>query len=83
MEKNQNKNNSKFYVDAMLGNIARKLRLMGYDTAYSSDIDDIDLIKKAKKENRIIISKDIQLISLAKKQSTDSIKINHDIPFRK
>ena len=62
----------------MLGNIARKLRLMGYDTAYSSDIDDNDLIKKAKIENRIIISKDIQLINLAKKQKTNSIKINHN-----
>lgn len=59
----------------MLGNLARKLRLMGYDTAYSSSIEDNDLIKKAKEENRIIISKDEQLIKSAYKQNISSIEI--------
>ena len=33
-----------FFVDAMLGNIAKKLRLLGYDSKYFSDIDDGQLI---------------------------------------
>jgi len=51
-----------FFVDAMLGNIARKLRLLGYDSQYFSDIDDEKLIDSAKNEKRIIISKDEKLI---------------------
>lgn len=56
-----------FFVDAMLGNIAKKLRLLGYDSKYFSDIDDEQLIGIAKKEDRIIISKDEYLIKKAKK----------------
>jgi len=39
-----------FFVDAMLGNIARKLILLGYDSQYFPDIDDEKLIDSAKKE---------------------------------
>ena len=56
----------RFFVDAMLGNIAKKLRLLGYDTNYSSDIDDNILIDSAKKDERIIISKDNELVNKAK-----------------
>ena len=64
-----------FFVDAMLGNIAKKLRLLGYDSEYFSDIDDIKLINVAKKENRIIISKDKELIKKAQKIGISSIYI--------
>jgi len=47
-----------FFVDAMLGNIAKKLRLFGYDAEYSSNTTDKDLILKVKEENRILITKD-------------------------
>ena len=56
-----------FFVDAMLGNIARKLRLLGYDSKYFSDIDDTKLINIAIKEKRIVISKDHELIQRAQK----------------
>ena len=56
-----------FFVDAMLGNIARKLRLLGYDTKYFSDINDEKLIKNAKEEDRIIISRDENLIKKSQK----------------
>ena len=56
-----------FLVDAMLGNIARKLQLLGFDSKYSSDLDDLKLIEQAKNEQRIIISKDHDLIARAKK----------------
>ena len=62
-----------FFVDAMLGNIARKLRLLGYDSQYFSDIDDEKLIESAIKEKRIIISKDVELINKAKKLGIRSI----------
>jgi uncharacterized protein with PIN domain len=64
-----------FFVDAMLGNIARKLRLLGYDSQYFSDIDDEKLIESAIKEKRTIISKDVELINKAKKLGIRSIHI--------
>ncbi len=51
-----NKKDPSFFVDAMLGNIAKKLRLMGFDSRYKPDIDDDDLINAAQKDQRIIIS---------------------------
>lgn len=64
-----------FFVDAMLGNIAKKLRLLGYDSRYISDIDDEKLIDIARKEKRIIISKDKELIKKTQKLGIRSIHI--------
>lgn len=50
-----------FYVDAMLGKIARKLRLFGFDTMYKADISDELLIKEALLQNRVLITKDKKL----------------------
>ena len=57
----------RFFVDAMLGNIAKKLRVLGYDSKYFSDIDDEQLINDARRENRTIISKDEELVKKAQK----------------
>ena len=67
-----------FLVDAMLGNIAKKLRLFGFDSEYFSDIDDSTLIEKAKNENRTIISRDRLLIDRAKKNEISSIYITKE-----
>ena len=67
-----------FFVDAMLGNIAKKLRLLGFDSEYFSDIDDSKLIEKAQNENRIIISRDRHLIDRAKKKEIPSIYITKE-----
>lgn len=48
-------------VDAMLGRLARWLRLMGYDTAYWRDGSDLALIRQARAENRLIVTRDHQL----------------------
>ena len=56
-----------FFVDAMLGNIAKKLRLLGFDSEYFSDIDDLKLLEKSKNQNRTIVSKDHNLIKRAEK----------------
>ena len=67
-----------FLVDGMLGNVAKKLRLLGYDAEYFSNIDDLKLVQKAKNEDRIIISKDRHLIASAKKFSLQSIHITKE-----
>jgi len=67
-----------FLVDGMLGNVAKKLLLLGYDTEYFSDMNDLKLIQKAKNEDRIIISKDRQLIANAKKSAIQTIQITKE-----
>lgn len=69
----QHKTFPKFFVDAMLGNIARKLRVLGYDTKYFSDINDEELIRNAREESRVIISRDENLITRSQKLGVESI----------
>jgi hypothetical protein len=73
-----NNKKSIFIVDAMLGKIAKKLRLLGYDSLYSSNIEDEELLRIAKEENRILITKDLLLSEKAKKQQIDTIQITKD-----
>jgi len=75
LEMLQNKSKPIFFVDAMLGNIAKKLRLFGYDSEYSSDINDNDLIMRAKNENRILITKDTLLSKIAQKEKISVIQV--------
>lgn len=74
MSKHQNLTHS-FVIDSMLGTIAKKMRILGFDSKYSATIDDEDLILLAKKENRIIITKDRQVADNAAKHDVLAIKI--------
>lgn len=67
-----------FFVDAMLGNIAKKLRLMGFDCSYSANIEDNELIKLAKNQRRVIISRDIELKQKSKKNRVRCIFIKNE-----
>ena len=71
------KNEPIFFVDAMLGNIAKKLRLMGYDSKYLADIEDDELINQAKKDHRIIISRDENLIRKSLKLGLEAIFVKN------
>ena len=64
-----------FAVDAMLGNLAKKLRILGYNAKYSSSIEDDELIELARKENRIILTKDELLTKNAEKSGIMSVLI--------
>ncbi|MGC8936370.1 MAG: DUF5615 family PIN-like protein, partial [Candidatus Methanomethylicaceae archaeon] len=57
----------RFVADAMLGRLARWLRLLGYDTAYDQTLDDEKLIEIAKRENRILLTRDGKLFKRASK----------------
>jgi uncharacterized protein with PIN domain len=48
-------------VDAMLGRLARWLRLLGYDAAYWRAGSDDELIEAARAEGRLIVTKDHRL----------------------
>ena len=68
-----NHNERKFLVDAMLGNIVKKLRLMGFDSKYSSDKTDDELLKTIQNEKRILITKDEELSKKVKKLGLEPI----------
>lgn len=48
----------RFYVDAMLGRLARWLRVLGYDTAFDAAVQDADLVRQALSEGRVILTRD-------------------------
>ncbi len=48
----------RLFVDAMLGRLARWLRLLGYDAAYWRIGSDDDLIRQANAEGRVIVTRD-------------------------
>jgi len=53
----------KFIADVHLGKLARKLRLLGFDTYFESNLDDNEIIKMSLAENRIVLSRDKELIN--------------------
>ncbi len=70
----------RFIVDQMLGRLAKWLRLLGFDTFYSSEIEDRELLRIAREEGRIIITRDTGLMQRReiKKGRTKAIFINQD-----
>lgn len=59
----------------MLGNIARKLRLLGFDCKYFATIKDDQLLLIAKNENRILITRDHEITNICKKQNIFAIDL--------
>jgi uncharacterized protein with PIN domain len=51
----------RFLADEMLGRLARWLRILGYDTTYLSPADDNDLVRVARAEGRILLTRDTEL----------------------
>lgn len=68
----------KLLCDQMLGSLAKWLRILGYDTFYAnSEITDKELLTIAKNENRIIISRDKELIKMGKKINIKVLEIKN------
>jgi len=53
---------SLFLLDVHLGALARRLRLLGLDTAYDKDAEDADLVCQAERENRVLLTRDRGLL---------------------
>jgi hypothetical protein len=49
-------------LDVHLGVLARRLRLLGVDTAYRNDLDDDELVEQAQREDRLLLSQDRGLL---------------------
>ena len=57
-----------FIVDAMLGSLARKLRIFGFDTSYFKAGEDGDLLRVASEEERAIVTSDRALGETARRR---------------
>ena len=55
----------RFIVDAMLGKLARWLRMLGQDVSYSVQFADNDLLCSSKTEKRALLTRDLELYKRA------------------
>ena len=55
-----------FLVDCMLGKLAKWLKILGFDTVYFSRAEDDDLLALARREDRVLLSRDHALLGRAK-----------------
>ena len=62
----------KLITDGMLGKLTRWLRMLGQDVKYSRSLNDEQLIKTAKAENRILLTRDLKLYQQARKGGVDA-----------
>jgi len=49
---------TRFAADAMLGKLARWLRLLGFDCTWSVDVSDAELVRSAVEEGRVVLTRD-------------------------
>ena len=52
----------KFMVDHNVGKLAKWLRMVGYDAKVFKGEDDSDMVKTAMAENRVILTRDTQIV---------------------
>ncbi len=55
-----------FLVDCMLGKLAKWLKILGFDTVYFSRAEDDELLALARKEGRVLLTRDHALLQRAK-----------------
>lgn len=65
----------KFLADGMLGRLAKWLRILGYDTVYQVHAHDHELMRRARAEGRILLTRDTEL---AQRRSLQAILITSD-----
>src|ERR1051325_3965927 len=65
----------KFAADRMLGRLVKWLRVLGYDVIYGQHLTGYGLIRTARRENRIILTRDRRLKN---KQPPDFVLISSD-----
>ncbi|MGQ9468644.1 MAG: DUF5615 family PIN-like protein [Nitrososphaerales archaeon] len=68
----------KFVANGMLGSLARKLRIYGFDVLYKAEILDESILSIAKDEGRIILTSDKDLHNKAILNELKSILLSED-----
>ncbi len=68
----------KFIADTMMGELARWLRILGYDVLYNRNYSDLQILKIARASRRTIITRDRGLHVKAIKNKIKSVYIHSD-----
>ncbi len=68
----------RFIADAMLGSLARWLRIMGYDVLYSRSYTDGQILSIAERTGRIILTRDRGLYSRARRRGLKAVYVSTD-----
>ena len=69
-------NNIAFLADAMLGSLARKLRIFGFDTLYIAHVHDDQILKLGIEQDRIILTADRELFKRIVKAKAKGILVS-------
>jgi uncharacterized protein with PIN domain len=67
----------KFVVDCMLGKCAKWLRILGFDTIFFSKAEDDRLIRIAREQDRILLTRDTGIVEKAKQIKVLFIQSEH------
>ena len=51
----------RFIADALLGTLAKWLRILGYDTHFDPNLDDHQLVRLARAQDRVLLTRDREL----------------------
>ncbi len=65
----------RFLLDAMLGSLARWLRIGGVDAEYRRDSGDLELVEEAARDGRILLTRDEELSRRAKKRGVEALYV--------
>ncbi|MCD6253597.1 MAG: Mut7-C RNAse domain-containing protein [Thermotogae bacterium] len=68
----------KFLADRMLGKLAKKLRILGFDTLYFREAAEEEILQRVRQEGRILLTKDRDLLYKALKAGLDVYGIKSD-----
>ncbi len=66
----------KFIADGMLGKITRWLRMLGHDVKYSNEMDDAKLTSVAKRDGRVLLTRDSELYKQAMACEVDAFYLS-------
>lgn len=58
----------RFLLDRMLGNLATWLRMLNHDTLYAEEEDDLALLRRAREEERVLLTCDGPLAERARRE---------------
>ena len=64
-----------FLVDAMLGSLNRWLRICGYETEFSVDSSDEELLERGRERELILLTRDRTLLREARRSSVDAFLV--------
>ena len=66
----------RFISDGMLGKLTRWLRILGHNVKYANKLDDSQLITIAKKEHRVLLTRDLELYQQATAKGINTFYID-------